>query len=510
MGRLRINFLTKGAFFGILMLVPLMLIALSDASAQNCSLQNTFPPAQSQAYPCSHFGASRSGGARWHAGVDFFYPKGTKVAIPDGCSPRLYSDGTVIWKSDPTGYGQYMFLNCNVGGVPLTLRYSHINQFTADGQIEQGRTGIETASIPDHFHFEVLISQTPGRGTPVDPDCILGTPKTDGGPQSPIAECNTCPTSTYPVNFCTEPDAVSKLLNHSQTCYKGSDKNNPEGETVDPSRLAGVAQGTPDTSGPVDGTGSYADYLADPGHDYGEPGQNEGYQGNVDDLYPPRPDPPITPPTPPTPGVPGGAASPVIAPSGEVEELSGCATDTWIAMTNQALNQSRREIAFNKRYIVKPDSVLQYSCFEDDLKTVVEHVGPIFSNGTVWENLEVDLIGKSVTIQIYEQDSPDEAAYLMNLLTKSTLEESLVLLVDSTFQNYILGQFNHPFLAGSAPVAGAAAEIANDSYCVKMSNIWKAAKCKNFDDETLFYTMEDFANAPDVRIYPSGANWECQ
>ena len=60
---------------------------------------------------------------------------------------------------------------------------------------------------------------------------------------------------------------------------------------------------------------------------------------------------------------------------------AGCANDTWTAMVNQAALQSRREDLMNKTYIVKADSVLQYSCFQDELITVETDTRAIFSNG---------------------------------------------------------------------------------------------------------------------------------
>jgi len=461
----------------------------------SCTIQNTFP--NNHLYDPSHFGASRGGGARWHAGVDFFYPKGTKVSVPDGCKIRLYSDGTVIWKTDPNGYGQYMFVDCNPGNVPITLRYAHIARYvTSTKQIEQGRTGIETASIPDHYHFEVLISQSDGKGTPVDPECVLGmASKTLGGPKAPSSrpECNTCPTPLIPgeaANFCNNPsEVVSALIAHSKKCYRGNDKNNPGGTAVDPSNLTGVDnQGDPgSTQGPADG-------AADPGdiyhndHVYEDTPDGTGYTGPS--PYPPAPpDPPVEPPAPDVPGTPGGDPDlvPGPKPGEEPTEQTSCAADTWAAMVNQAVMETRREDILNKRYIVKPDAVIDYSCFDLHVKNVADSAGPIFSETKKWANLPVDLIGKVVTVK--------------RELGSKSLDGAIMDIVQSVATNYRRRQFNQPLLSGSATVPTSA----GSNNCDVMAKVWKAAKCKNFDGSNAFYTFEDLKTT-DPREFPPNMN----
>lgn len=499
MGKIYFSNFKKQVLFVLTLSISVMLPVIVHAQAPpgvssgSCTVQNTFP--SGFLYPPSHFGASRSGGARWHAGVDFFYSKGTKVSVPEGCKIRLYSDGTVIWKSDPTGYGQYMFLDCNPGGVPITLRYAHIARYvTSTKQIEQGRTGIETASIPDHYHFEVLISQSAGKGTPVDPECVLGmASKTGAGPQSPIAECRQCPSPLItgePADFC-KPGVVAALINHSKKCYKGNDKNNPGGETVDPSQLTGVAnQGDPgSTQGPADGAAD-PNNIYDNDHVYTDPGDGDGYTGDPNILYPPSPpDPPIEPPTPDEPGNPGGDPDlvPPPKPGQEPTEQTSCAADTWAAMVNQSVIEARREDILNKRYIVKPDAIIDYSCFDLHVKKVADDSGPIFSETKKWANLPVDLIGKVVTVK--------------RELGSKSLDGAIMDIVQSVATNYRRRQFNQPLLSGTTPVPASAG--ANN--CDVMAKVWKAAKCKNFDGEDAFYTFSDLTTK-DPREFPPNMN----
>jgi len=218
-------------------------------------------------------------------------------------------------------------------------------------------------------------------------------------------------------------------------------------------------------------------------------------------------------------GIAAGEANLTPSPSGtgltdylSSGEITGCATDTWTAMVNQAVNQTRREAAFNRRYIVKSDSVLQYSCFDQNILNTVQNIDPIFTANNRWANMSgIDIIGDTVDIQIYEQSQDVESPYLIQYLQQNTLEESLVLVVDSVFENYINGQFNHPYISGTAPVGGSGLEP-----CVSMAEVWSAAKCSNMPGvtgagagEVVFPTFEQMAGGYEPREFPSGSGWEC-
>jgi len=211
-------------------------------------------------------------------------------------------------------------------------------------------------------------------------------------------------------------------------------------------------------------------------------------------------------------GTPGGTADLTVAPSGDAfsnflsdGEITGCATDTWTAMVNQSVAQTRRETAFNKRFITKSDSVLQYSCFDQTIIGAVENVGPIFSSSDFWEDKAVDILDEEdIYINIYDNDPEYEFNYINDYLSKNTLEESLILVVDSAFQNYINGQFNHPFISGTTPVSGTGLEP-----CTSMAEVWQAAKCENFGGTIPFPTFEEMAAGYEPRQFPPGAGWQC-
>lgn len=170
---------------------------------------------------------------------------------------------------------------------------------------------------------------------------------------------------------------------------------------------------------------------------------------------------------------------------------AGCATDTWTAMVNQATLETRREDMMNKRYIVKADSVLQYSCFADEVANMANTIAAIFSNNELWGEKEV---------RLYDGQTEVPINVFKNGFSTSSLEEALSLVVDESLIAYVTGQFNHPVLSGTVP--SQATEL-----CYNMASVWKAAKCKNFDGTQVFYTFEELVNF-DPREFPP--NMPCE
>ena len=162
-------------------------------------------------------------------------------------------------------------------------------------------------------------------------------------------------------------------------------------------------------------------------------------------------------------------------PLSHAQNGTGCANDTWTAMVNQAALQSRREDLMNKTYIVKADSVLQYSCFEEELERVKTQTGKIFSNGEHWANNHIVPLaaGETTTVDIYQpvptelhlpQDTPnhyvltagegydyraDPSQYNLAALTPFTLEDALADVVEASYNTYINSNFNHTVLSNT-------------------------------------------------------------
>lgn len=200
----------------------------------------------------------------------------------------------------------------------------------------------------------------------------------------------------------------------------------------------------------------------------------------------------------------------------------GCDNHVWRAMSNQAVMQTRRQDIMNKRYIIKADSVLQYSCFDQELVNVMSNTGKMFSNGDQWENLEeIDLLdGFTTSIAIYDTGSTTQhgapttangfdvregsghtykSSYNPAMLSPDTLETAITDVIFASYEAYLEGQFNHLVLSGTTYLTNT---LSPPPLCYNMSDVWQAAKCKNFDDVDIFMDFRALIESDDPREFP--------
>lgn len=185
---------------------------------------------------------------------------------------------------------------------------------------------------------------------------------------------------------------------------------------------------------------------------------------------------------------------------GQDDEVTGCAADTWTAMQNQALLESRRETVMNQTFIRKPDSVLMYACMEQMIKNVEQKAGPIFSETDHWVGNTVDISGRS---KFYQKPAFQTVNFTMG---PNSLDAALTAAVRGAYNmndnSYAQTNFKHNYLGGASNIKA----DPKSSACDIMKKVWKYAKCENFDDPKVFYTFEEL-KSEDPRKLPSGS--EC-
>ncbi len=406
---------------------------------------------------------SLSGGpAEPHRGVDYGVSCGTEFAPRNGGSLRC---------STINGYGVVGDVSHACG---VTERYAHLSSCSASGgKMISGNTGISVSSTGGdgcHLHHEIRIN-----GTAVDPAVAQGRNLCDSDVQRELIA-----------------DAQNKLNGLAgggappQGGAGGEVQGKPDAPTggSEPDNIQYVPSGQPDPyTGVINtGPGYYVTETKD-GRIQTEtaPGTDE----NTSTLVPPT-------------------TTNVVSNVNAGDEVTGCATDTWTAMVNQAVLQSRREMAMNKRYIAKADSVLSYSCFSKAIDKVRFNAG-VFSESQRWVNHQVDLLEGSfalINVQL-GQFSLDGA------LTNAALEP---------YETFLRSYFSHEFLGGLADThsagggAGGGATAHEHSSqqayveCGKMAEVWNEAKCLNVTDDPLFYKFSDLITK-DPREYPE--NYKC-
>jgi len=200
-----------------------------------------------------------------------------------------------------------------------------------------------------------------------------------------------------------------------------------------------------------------------------------------------------------------------------------CDTKYWEQMHSRAWLEAEREIMQNQNLIFKPDSVLEYVCFDQFASLAAWPGGNIF--------VHTDYFGK----KIIERGSA------------GSMEKGLEAVVSNALNAYRGSdggatksgnstKFGHSFLGGRAAFMDIANKnstfkpaTTNQSYtCSTMANVWKAAKCANFVDNASFESTDGFYpfdelkahnggkdvggyadTIKDTRQYPSGSSWEC-
>ncbi len=155
-----------------------------------------------------------------------------------------------------------------------------------------------------------------------------------------------------------------------------------------------------------------------------------------------------------------------------------CDPMLWESFKARSTLMSQREITQNQNHVFKPDSILEYMCFDQFYKITGVHIAPIMSERQDWGPL------RPVTA------------------TDSALER----VTGTTLTNYLFMNFDHTYLGGRLDPAGGAANVPHGYYlCDAMAYVWSQAKCWNFmtDDHDGFFSFAQYASLPDARQLPN-------
>ncbi len=407
----------------------------------------------------SNYGWRSRNGGQVHDGTDIASPMGTNVTF-EGAVSKCYPQPV------RSGYGTQARIDRGCGVMEL---FSHLSACT-EGPAGTGRivTGNSPPGTATHLHWEVLINRMY-----VDGDEAAGQ------------------------NLC-DSDVRTRLLESARNKRRGQNSRSVPPGGGGGGSTAASSEPAPTSSG--SGSGSSVTQVPT-----GETDPNTGQKNEGPAYYiMTAPDGTVTreydvgstiytssilPPT---------ETTNLVMSGGGGSEISGCATDTWRAMVNQAILQTRREDMMNKRFIAKPDSVFTYSCFTETLVTAGNSLG-ILSTSQDWANRSIDILGgNNVTVQRRFADYSLEGA-----MTSAIIDA----------YNVWMGHFNYGALGGqlqptitidpdNLPEENLSS-IQAYMPCGAMAEVWKMAKCMVPTDANLFPKFEDLTNNnSDPRKYP--------
>lgn len=174
-----------------------------------------------------------------------------------------------------------------------------------------------------------------------------------------------------------------------------------------------------------------------------------------------------------------------------------CDADLLNQMHARAFLEAERAMVTANAIILKPDSVLEYTCLDQEIARAAKVTGPLFSESDLWHPTTVPIGGHingtpvpNVTIDVYTSDT--------------YLDEILEPLVMPAIKQYVDDNFWHDFLGGAA--SGDDNNIANtvmgvSSTCDFMYNVFFISKCSDFALEAPFMTFEELLTT-DPRTLP--------
>lgn len=166
---------------------------------------------------------------------------------------------------------------------------------------------------------------------------------------------------------------------------------------------------------------------------------------------------------------PGQLLDPSTGPNAAKSDRNSCDANFMNQIYAKAFLEAERETVIKNAIILKPDSVLEYSCFDHLAARVATHAGPLFSE----------------------------------LLTPESLDEIINVLVLESLVKY--GEnFSHDFLGGAATDDNhifSPTTTGVQGACDYMNNIFYIAKCDDFALNAPFMTFEQLLTT-DPRLLP--------
>ena len=140
-----------------------------------------------------------------------------------------------------------------------------------------------------------------------------------------------------------------------------------------------------------------------------------------------------------------------------------CDADFMNQIYSRALIEAERENVTGQTVIRKPDSVLEYTCFDQIVSRTAKSVGSFFSE---------------------------------TILGNTSLDNALEILVLDSLKKYVDSCFKQDFLGGSADGQNnsISASIGSGNYdCLFMNSMYYLSKCRDFAVDDLFMSFEELA-----------------
>lgn len=185
-----------------------------------------------------------------------------------------------------------------------------------------------------------------------------------------------------------------------------------------------------------------------------------------------------------------GGGAPVQKACAQTIAPQTCDTQVWQTMDAKARLETEREIMANQTLIYKPDSILNYTCFDQFAAHATANLGVLFTHTTYF--------GGSPILPWSGSEGMDTA-----------IDRTVI----ASLQTYLSENFRHTYLGGRGdevglsvkPGPGQNVSPQGRSYaCNHMGQVWAIAKCINFNHNGKFNDTDGFYPFADLAPMTGG------
>ncbi len=178
-----------------------------------------------------------------------------------------------------------------------------------------------------------------------------------------------------------------------------------------------------------------------------------------------------------------------------------CDADFMNQIYSRAFIEAEREVVLSQVAIRKPDSVLEYTCFDQLASLVATKAAPLFSESNEWQNVTVDISAGALSASTILSVPP-----VIGRLG-DTLENLVLTALVGSGGAYIDENFAHDFLGGAAiGLDGDISDTIPVNYtCDWMATLYDFVHCVDFMSDDQFFSFSQLA-ALDPRALPAMCN----
>ena len=188
-----------------------------------------------------------------------------------------------------------------------------------------------------------------------------------------------------------------------------------------------------------------------------------------------------------------------------------CDADFMNQIISKAYIESQREHFLSKFMILKPDSVLEYSCFDQHSYLLATTNAEIFTESDQWDNVQVPITASSGLEASGELNTVNvdsvRPVFINTYMEDDRMDKAIENLILESLIIYLESNFDHTFLGGTISsgldVLPSATVVTATYNCPFMRLVYQDAKCVNFQDspDFNFHTFDEFGNYPAIEDF---------